>query len=72
MIEKENSSVMDAVVTLEDPKIMNDEVFTISSHINCTYTIEVTPHVESVITLQREPCGSSAGVKHELTKPPLC
>ena len=45
--------MMDAVVTLEDPKIMNDEVFTISSHINCTYTIEVTPHVESVITLQK-------------------
>ena len=42
--------MMDAVVTLEDPKIMNDEVFTIGSHINCTYTIEVKPHVESVIT----------------------
>ena len=47
--KEENSSMMDAVVTLEDPKIMNDEVFTISSHINCTYTIEVKPHVESVI-----------------------
>ena len=48
--KEENSTMMDAVVTLEDPKIMNDEVFTISSHINCTYTIEVKPHVESVIT----------------------
>ena len=46
--QKEDSDRMDAVVVFEDPTLMNDVFFKISD-INCTYTVEVAPPLNSVI-----------------------
>ena len=45
--QKEDSDRMDAVVVFEDPTLMNDVFFKISD-INCTYTVEVAPPLNSV------------------------
>ena len=45
--QKEDSDIMDAVVIFEDPTLMNDVFFKISD-INCTYTVEVAPPLNSV------------------------
>ena len=46
--QKEDSDRIDAVVVFEDPTLMNDVFFKISD-INCTYTVEVAPPLNSVI-----------------------
>ena len=46
--QKEDSDRIDAAVVFEDPTLMNDVFFKISD-INCTYTVEVAPPLNSVI-----------------------
>ena len=48
-IENEDIDWIEAEVVFDDPTLMND-VFFKNSNINCTYTVEVMPLINSVRT----------------------